>query len=101
METLHRNLLLITHAVSFRSDKPHTLEVAHGRAWVTLVGSLDQANPDIFLTEGQTLQVNSSQHVVVESWPRHHADKLSVQWARTSKLIQEALVFDKPRISAS
>ena len=80
METLNLNFLLITHAVSFHSDKPHTLEIAHGRAWVTLVGRLDQANPDIFLTEGQTLQVEFSQHVVVESWPRYPGDELSVQW---------------------
>jgi hypothetical protein len=80
METLHRNLLLITQAVSFRSDKPHTLEVAHGRAWVTLVGQLDKANPDIFLTDGQTLQVDFSQHVVLEPWPRFPGDELSVQW---------------------
>jgi hypothetical protein len=80
METLHRNLLLITYAASFRSDQPHTLEVAHGRAWVTLVGQLDQGNPDIFLTEGQAIQVAADQHVVLEPWPRYVGDELSVLW---------------------
>ena len=80
METLNRNWLLITQALSFRSDKPYTLEVAHGRAWVTMVGQLDKANPDIFLTDGQTLQVKFSQHVVVEPWPRYPGDELRVQW---------------------
>jgi hypothetical protein len=80
METLHRNLLLIDSATSFQAQTAHVLEVAHGRAWVTLVGQLEQANPDIFLTQGQSLQVAASQHVVVESWPRYPGDELSVQW---------------------
>ena len=80
METLHHNLLLITYAASFRSDQPHTLEVAHGRAWVTLVGQLDQGNPDIFLTQGQSLRIEPAQHVVLEPWPRYAGDELSVLW---------------------
>jgi hypothetical protein len=80
METLHRNLLLINSAASFQAQSPHTLEIAHGRAWVTVVGHLDQANPDIFLTQGQALKVAASQHVVVEPWPRYPGDELSVQW---------------------
>ena len=80
METLHRNLLLIDSATSFQAQTAHVLEVAHGRAWVTLVGQLEQANPDIFLTQGQSLQVVASQHVVVETWPRFPGDELSVQW---------------------
>jgi hypothetical protein len=80
METLFCNLSLISRATSFRSDKPHALEVTHGRAWVTLVGELDKANPDIFLTEGQVLEVAGLQHVVVEPWPRFLGDELSVQW---------------------
>ena len=81
METLHRNLLLVTSAMSFQAEKTHTLEVAHGRAWVTWVGELDKANPDIFLTDGQAIQVAADQHVVVEPWPRFLGDELSVQWA--------------------
>jgi len=80
METLHRSLSLVTSATSFQAQTAHMLEVAHGRAWVTLVGQLDQANPDIFLTEGQAIQVAADQHVVVESWPRFTGDELSVQW---------------------
>ena len=80
METLHRNLSLVTSATSFQAQTAHTLEVAHGRAWVTLVGQLDQANPDIFLTDGQAIQVAADQHVVVEPWPRSPGDELSVQW---------------------
>jgi hypothetical protein len=80
METLHRNLSLITSAMSFQAETTHTLEVAHGRAWVTVVGQLDQANPDIFLSEGQAIQVAAAQHVVVEPWPRYPGDELSVQW---------------------
>jgi hypothetical protein len=80
METLHRNLSLITSAMSFQAETTHTLEVAHGRAWVTVVGQLDQANPDIFLSEGQAIQVAAAQHVVVEPWARYPGDELSVQW---------------------
>ena len=80
METLHRNFSLITSAKSFQAETSHTLEVAHGRAWVTVVGQLDQANPDIFLTQGQAIQVAAQQHVVVEPWPRYPGDELSVQW---------------------
>ena len=80
METLHRNLSLITSAMSFQAETSRTLEVAHGRAWVTVVGQLDQANPDIFLTEGQALRVTAEQHVVVEPWPRYPGDELSVRW---------------------
>ena len=80
METLNRNLSLITSAMSFQAETSHTLEVAHGRAWVTVVGQLDQANPDIFLTQGQILQVAAQQHVVVEPWPRFPGDELIVQW---------------------
>jgi hypothetical protein len=80
METLHRNLSLVTSATSFQAQTAHMLEVAHGRAWVTLVGQLDQANPDIFLTDGQAIQVVADQHVVVEPWPRSPGDELSVQW---------------------
>ena len=80
METLHRNFSLITSAKSFQAETSHTLEVAHGRAWVTVVGQLDQANPDIFLTQGKILQVAAHQHVVVEPWPRYPGDELSVQW---------------------
>ena len=79
METLHRNFSLITSAKSFQAETSHTLEVAHGRAWVTVVGQLDQANPDIFLTQGQAIQVAAQQHVVVEPWPRYPGDELSVQ----------------------
>jgi hypothetical protein len=85
METLHRNLLLIDSATSFQAQTAHVLEVAHGRAWVTLVGQLDQANPDIFLTEGQAIQVAADQHVVVEPWPRFRGDELSVQWVEPKK----------------
>ena len=80
METLHRNLSLVTSATSFQAQTAHTLKIAHGRAWVTVVGQLDQANPDIFLTEGQAIQVPADQHVVVEPWPRSPGDELSVQW---------------------
>jgi hypothetical protein len=80
METLHRNLSLVTSATSFQAQSAHTLEVAYGRAWVTVVGQLDQANPDIFLTDGQAIQVAADQHVVVEPWPRFPGDELSVQW---------------------
>ena len=80
METLHRNLSLVTSATSFQAQTAHTLKIAHGRAWVTLVGQLDQANPDLFLTDGQAIQVAADQHVVVETWPRFPGDELSVQW---------------------
>jgi len=80
METLHRNLSLVTSATSFQAQTVHTLKIAHGRARVTVVGQLDQANPDIFLTEGQAIQVAADQHVVVEPWPRFPGDELSVQW---------------------
>lgn len=80
MDTLHRNLLLIHQAASFHADKPYVLEVAHGRAWVTLSGQTGQANPDIFLTQGQALQIEIGQHVVLESWHRFEGDELSVHW---------------------
>lgn len=80
METLNRNLSLITSAMSFQAETSHTLAIAHGRAWVTLGGQLDQANPDIFMIEGQTLEVAASQHVVVEPWPRYPGDELAVHW---------------------
>ena len=85
METLHRNLSLVISATSFQAQTAHTLKIAHGRAWVTVVGQLDQANPDIFLTEGQAINFTADQHVVVEPWPRFHGDELSVQWVELQK----------------
>ncbi|NBY33753.1 MAG: DUF2917 domain-containing protein [Betaproteobacteria bacterium] len=40
---------------------------------------------DIFLTQGQAIQVAADQHVVVEPWPRFHGDELSVQWVELQK----------------
>ena len=80
MDTLSCNVLLIKQVESFHTDVAHLLNVIHGRAWVTLIGSQDQVNPDIFLTDGQALQVAAFQHLVIEPWPRHLGDELSVQW---------------------
>jgi len=72
--------LLVSSLVSLRPSTPHVLRVVHGRAWVTLVGLMDQDNPDVFLAEGDVLQVPAGQHLVLESWPRHAGEQLLVDW---------------------
>jgi len=58
----------------------HLLKVISGRAWITTTGKMGQDNPDHVLIAGDCLQVHADQQVVIESWPRHIADTLTVRW---------------------
>ena len=70
----------VNQTMSLWPDTDHVLKVVQGRAWVTLVGKLEQVNPDIFLHEGDALWVEAGQHLVLEPWTRHAQDLLRVQW---------------------
>lgn len=72
--------LQVNQAMSLWPDTNHVLKVLQGRAWVSLVGKMDQNNPDIFLHEGEALWVEAGQHLVIEPWARHPLDLLRVQW---------------------
>ena len=71
---------MVSGPVSMRPKTPHVLRVLHGRAWVTLVGPMAHDNPDLFLVEGEVLNVPAGQHLVLESWPRQAGDQLRVIW---------------------
>lgn len=59
----------------------HLLQVISGRAWITVTGEMGQVNPD------HVLQVLADQQVVVESWPRHAGDALTVRWNEREQFV--------------
>ena len=61
----------------------HLLKVISGRAWITMTGEMGQVNPDHVLQAGDCVQVLADQQVVVESWPRHAGDALTVRWNKS------------------
>lgn len=70
----------VEKAWSWWTESRCLLTVVQGRAWATLVGAMDQVNPDIFLCDGQAILIPANQHIVLESWPRHAADPLVLHW---------------------
>jgi len=71
-------------AVSLRARSPGVLEIARGRVWLTLGGSLDDlpgAAADHVLTAGERLTVAPGQHVVMEAWsPSGGTDAVAFRW---------------------
>ena len=65
---------------SARPTAEHILKIHTGRAWVTLNGTMDTHNPDFVLFMGDDMRVQAGQHVVVEAWPQHPGEILSVSW---------------------
>ena len=65
----------------------HLLQVTSGRAWITVTGEMGQVNPDHVLQPGDCLQVLADQQVVVESWPRHAGDALTIRWNESEQLV--------------
>ncbi len=80
MNAAHSPFFSVQSAVSLRPAVTHVLRVVNGRAWVTLVGQMEQDNPDLFLNKGDVLHIQAGQHVVVESWAREPGEPLLVQW---------------------
>ena len=74
------HLLAIDTLWTARPECPSELQINSGRAWVTMTGTLDKTNPDYVLSTGDTLSVPAGQHLVVETWPRHPGDTLTVFW---------------------
>ncbi|MFY3384494.1 DUF2917 domain-containing protein [Paracidovorax sp. MALMAid1276] len=58
-------------ALSLRTREPGVLEVARGRAWVTvspLRGAAPAGVPDQVLQAGERLRIPGGQHLVMEAW---------------------------------
>lgn len=56
------------HALSLRPRQPGVLEIAQGRAWVTLTGAAQALPADHVLHAGDRLSLLPGQHAVVEAW---------------------------------
>lgn len=61
------------HALSLRPRQPGVLEIAQGRAWVTLTGAAQALPEDHVLHAGDRLSLRPGQHAVVEAWGPHGA----------------------------
>ena len=61
------------HALSLRPRQPGVLEIAQGRAWVTLTGAAQALPADHVLHAGDRLSLRPGQHAVVEAWGPHGA----------------------------
>ena len=70
--------------LSLHPQTPGALQVARGRAWITLRGSggdLPGAAADHVLRAGECLAIARGQHVVVEVWsPPGGADGVELRW---------------------
>lgn len=60
-------------ALSLRPREPGVLEIAQGRAWVTLTGAAQVLPEDHVLHAGDRLSLRPGQHAVVEAWGPHGA----------------------------
>ena len=71
-------------AVTLRAHTPGVLEIAQGRVWLTLGGSLANlpgTAADHVLQAGERLAVAPGQHVVMEAWnPSGGADAAAFRW---------------------
>lgn len=65
-------------ALSLRPQEHSVLEIAQGRAWVTLSGTAAHGVPmtpvDHMLQPGDRLAVLAGQHLVMEAWSHPHSD---------------------------
>lgn len=80
MKPLNEHPFTVTQLWSARPLCEYRLQVESGRAWATLNGPLDQDDPDHVLLAGDGLQVAADQHLVVEAWPRHPGEVLTLSW---------------------
>ncbi|ART53737.1 hypothetical protein CBP34_16345 [Acidovorax carolinensis] len=76
-------------AVSLHTRAPGVLEIARGRVWLTLAGSLNHlpgAAADHVLQAGERLAVAPGQHVVMEAWNPSGgaADAVAFRWLSNS-----------------
>lgn len=55
-------------ALSLHPREPGVLEIAQGRAWVTLTGAAQALPADHVLHAGERLSLAPGQHAVVEAW---------------------------------
>lgn len=62
-----RSKLAAGGALSLHPRTDGVLEIAWGRAWITLGG--EPPATDHVLQSGETLELSAGQHVVLESWP--------------------------------
>ena len=71
-------------AVTLRAHTPGVLEIAQGRVWLTLGGSLANlpgTAADHVLQAGERLAVAPGQHVVMEAWnPQGSAEAVAFRW---------------------
>ena len=85
MKPLNQTSFVVSQLWAARPLCEHRLQVLSGRAWVTLSGDMDKDNPDHVLLSGDSLQVAAGQHLVVEAWPRHPTDMLTLSWLASVK----------------
>jgi hypothetical protein len=85
MKPLNQTSLVVRHLWSARPASDYRLVVTSGRAWVTMRGEMGKHNPDHMMLCGDVLQVAGGQHLVVEAWPRHPADVLTLSWLASDK----------------
>ncbi len=98
-------------ALSLRPRQRSVLEIAQGRAWVTLADSARgwpwtarSAGADLVLQAGERLSIAPGRHVVVELWSApgtepHAADALAFRWDVAPATC--ALVEARPQGSAA
>jgi len=85
MKPLNDSPFVVTQLWTARPSSDHRLLVTSGRAWATLSGEWDKDNPDHVLLCGDGLHVAAGQHLVVEAWPRHPAEVLTLTWLAIDK----------------
>ena len=80
MNPMNQDSFVVAKLWSARPTGEYTLQVRSGRAWLTLNGTMDTHNPDFVLFTGDGMTVQAGQHVVVEAWPQHPGDILTISW---------------------
>ena len=80
MNTMNQASFVVDKLWSAHPTDEYTLKVHSGRAWLTLNGTMDKHNPDFVLFTGDGMTVQAGQHVVVEAWPQHPAEVLTISW---------------------
>jgi hypothetical protein len=68
--------LLHGHATSLRSEQGGVLRVTGGRLYVTT----GQSPEDYFLETGDTLDIPSNAHVVLETWNQNKVGSAKFEW---------------------
>jgi Protein of unknown function (DUF2917) len=79
---------------------PRELSVTEGRVWLTQTGRLD----DVWLAQGQSVQLASGSRVVLEAWPSAKFQLLvppavCPAMVRRAKPVASGLAWAKPSVS--